>query len=98
MTGTLLASPPPWPSAGLLPASVESAVPTRVELHVTGDAATISWVSTPGQTYRVQFKNQLGDGAWQDLAVNILARGEITRFENSLDRQPRRFYRVVTQP
>jgi hypothetical protein len=52
-----------------------------------------SWNAVSGQTYRVQWKQQLGDSKWNDL-TNITASGNSASFSEPLE-QTQRFYRVA---
>jgi hypothetical protein len=61
-------------------------------------APTVTWLTTPGTSYQVQFKNNVNDPAWQDLSNNVsIVGGE----GYALDLAPsvaQRFYRVVAVP
>ena len=52
----------------------------------------------PGQTYRVQYKNQLDDADWLDLTGNFYAVDANSAVEDDLSSQSQRFYRVVLLP
>jgi Tol biopolymer transport system component len=55
----------------------------------------ISWPVLPGKTYRVQFKNDLNDSAWQNLAGGISVVGNQGYFNDFAPAADRRFYRIV---
>jgi hypothetical protein len=62
---------------------------------VAGQAPVITWPLAPGKSYRVQFKNDLMDPAWQDLNGNVVL---IDGTGHATDLAPaagRRFYRIV---
>jgi hypothetical protein len=52
-----------------------------------------SWNSIPNSTYKVQWKEQLSDPAWNDLA-NIVATNNAASFGEKFS-QAQRFYRVT---
>jgi len=52
-----------------------------------------SWNAVSGTSYRVQWKQQLGDSTWNDL-TNITASGNSASFSEPLE-QTQRFYRVA---
>jgi hypothetical protein len=56
--------------------------------------AVITWNSVANNYYRLQYKNNLLDANWTDLAPDILATGSVTSTTNVLGGAPRRFYRV----
>ena len=41
-----------------------------------GALISVTWPIAPGRTYRVQFKNSLGDPAWQDLNGSMIVIGD----------------------
>jgi predicted transcriptional regulator len=47
--------------------------PVIQSIYPTNGIATITWSSTAGQTYRVQYKNNLNDPSWTDLPANTLS-------------------------
>jgi Tol biopolymer transport system component len=55
----------------------------------------IRWPALPGKSYRVQFKNDLGDPLWQDLKGNVAIMGNTAYFTDPTVTTTRRFYRVV---
>jgi len=55
----------------------------------------LSWPVVPGKTYRVQFKQQLEDPAWQDLNGQISIIGERGYFNDAASGNTHRFYRIV---
>jgi predicted transcriptional regulator len=48
-------------------------VPVIQTINVINGIATITWNSTAGHTYRVQYKNNLTDSNWSDLPSNTLS-------------------------
>jgi hypothetical protein len=64
-----------------------------VSLPPTNGGFGFSWSAIPGRTYRVQWKLQLSDPAWNDVA-NVVAYSSSASFNEEL-RQAQRFYQVV---
>ena len=66
-----------------------------VFLPTTNGLPTLMWPAQPGTSYRIQFKDDLGDAVWQDLygSVSLVGdRGYATDLFPSLGS---RFYRIV---
>jgi hypothetical protein len=63
-------------------------------ITITNGVAVITWNSVANNYYRLQYKNNLLDANWTDLAPDILATGSVTSTTNVLGGAPRRFYRV----
>ena len=57
----------------------------------------ISWPAVPGKSYHVQFKNSLGDPAWQDLGASVSLVGAHAYLNDLAVPGTQRFYRVVAQ-
>jgi hypothetical protein len=57
--------------------------------------ATITWTAVAGQTYRLQFKDNLDNPKWQDAMPDILAAGPTATATNIIGGTPQRFYRVL---
>jgi hypothetical protein len=56
---------------------------------------SFNWSSQPGLTYRVQFKNNLGEGVWTQLEPAITAIDVTATFSTPVSPDSQRFYRVV---
>jgi hypothetical protein len=65
-------------------------------ISVSGNVVTITWTSIAGQTYRVQYKNNLDDPTWTDLAPDVTASGSTASTTDTTTSQ--RFYRVAALP
>jgi hypothetical protein len=48
-----------------------------------------------GKTYRVEYKNNLGDSAWSPLGGNRLASSATLTIDDNIGTQPQRFYHVL---
>jgi len=78
---------------------VKSFIVTVLELRIGGLALTtggvsLSWTTIPGQTYRVQFKNNLSDAAWTDSSGSVTTTNGVVTVTDPTILQ-RRFYRLV---
>ena len=65
---------------------------------VTNDTITLAWNAIPGQTYRVQFKNNLTDAGWSDLAdVTAVAdtASDVCGLADESGPVPQRFFRIL---
>lgn len=61
-----------------------------------GGGMTFAWTSLPGQTYSVQFKNNLAETGWTDLSGPVTATNTLTSWADTLTTGvPQRFYRIV---
>lgn len=56
---------------------------------------TVTWLTTPGRTYQVQFKNDLNDPAWQNLTNNVSIVGGQGYAIDPAPAGAQRFYRVI---
>jgi hypothetical protein len=63
-------------------------------IGVSNATVTITWASIPGTTYRVQFKNNLGDTSWSNLVPDVTATGT-TASQTDAVGTTRRFYRIM---
>jgi hypothetical protein len=61
-------------------------------------APAFTWLTTPGMSYQVQFKNNLTDPAWQDLTNNVSIIGGEGYAMDLAPEAAQRFYRVVASP
>jgi hypothetical protein len=65
-------------------------------ISVAGNVVTISWTAIANQTYRVQYKNNLDDATWTDLAPDVTASGSTASATDTTISQ--KFYRVAVLP
>ena len=56
---------------------------------------TFTWSAIVGQTYRVQYKDNLLDPVWNDLLPDVTASGPTASKSVLLSASPQRFYRIV---
>ena len=66
-----------------------------VFLPAAGGLPTLVWPAQPGTSYRVQFKDDLGDPVWQDLFGSISVVGDHAYASDLLPGNGKRFYRIV---
>ena len=64
---------------------------------ITGDV-TLRFECTPGQTYRLQYRDDLANGGWIDLSGNLVAQEITLSFNDAHPAGVQRFYRLVTGP
>ena len=83
------------PTAGR--ANTGTTAPIQVAvLSVTDTSVTLSWNTVAGRTYRVQYKSDLSEPSWTDLAGDIAADGTIaTKVDDSINGALQRYYRIV---
>ena len=55
----------------------------------------ITWPALPGTYYRVQFKDNLNDPAWQDFTGNVTIIGNSGHAYDLAAAGSKRFYRVI---
>jgi Tol biopolymer transport system component len=61
-----------------------------------GEGSTISWPALPGQTYRVQYKDDLDAAIWQDVNGTVTIVGNTGFLTDLAPSAGQRFYRVTT--
>jgi hypothetical protein len=75
---------------GLIPAPVLS----NPVVNVTGNSVTLTWNSSAGLVYRIQYKTALNDLTWQNLAGDVTATNTTAlKVDSGVTTQ--RFYRVL---
>lgn len=67
--------------------------PAIQSTSIVGADFVLDWSAIPGTKYRVQFKNNLEDANWTDLAPDVTASGSLGSFSDPLG-SARRFYRI----
>ncbi|MDQ6633052.1 MAG: hypothetical protein M3Y82_15070, partial [Verrucomicrobiota bacterium] len=60
-----------------------------------GEPVVISWPSTPGQSYQVQFKNNVEDSEWLQLPGNVVIINNTGSLQDLSPNAEHRIYRVV---
>jgi hypothetical protein len=72
--------------------------PTIISLKVTNALATITWTAVPTKVYRLQYKTNLTDVSWTEVATGVTATGITASTTNAVGGSPQRFYRVRLLP
>ena len=72
--------------------------PVPLAPHVAGSNLVLSWASFAGQSYQIQFKNDLSDPFWQPLGDLILGTGSPISVTNDLSAPTQRFFRLNIVP
>jgi hypothetical protein len=62
-----------------------------------GGGPWITWPTVAGKTYRVEFKNGLGDADWRPVSQNVSVVGSQAWLYDPSPGPGQRFYRVVGQ-
>jgi len=62
---------------------------------VPGQGVTINWPNRPGETYHVQYKNDLDAAAWQETGGTVILTGNQAQLTDPSPAGSPRFYRVV---
>jgi hypothetical protein len=69
-----------------------------LSVSASSNGVGLVWESTPGCSYRLQYKNSLADANWEDILPDILAVGPATAVTNTVIGGPSSFYRVMLVP
>jgi hypothetical protein len=65
-------------------------------VSLTDTSVTLSWNTVAGKTYRVQYKSDLSEPSWTELAGDIAAEATIaTKVDGSIHGVGQRYYRIV---
>ncbi|MEY2407543.1 MAG: large repetitive protein [Verrucomicrobiota bacterium] len=94
MVGQPPASPSPAPLS--LPGIPIDA--NAITLRVNDGLAILSWLSTPGAVYRVQYKDNLDGDDWSDLSDDTVAGDGTSSAQDFVGDKVQRFYRVLLKP
>ena len=83
------------PTAGR-PNTVTTPLIQMEVVSLTDTRVTLSWNTVAGRSYRVQYKSDLSEPSWTDLAGDIAADGTIaTIVDDSINGARQRYYRIV---
>jgi hypothetical protein len=69
--------------------------PKITSLYLSNDLAVITWTSSAGSGYRVQYVDNLTDTNWTDLSPDVIADGPTAVATDAKGLSPQRFYRVL---
>ncbi|HWX19069.1 MAG TPA: hypothetical protein VN578_04080, partial [Candidatus Binatia bacterium] len=62
---------------------------------LSNSVATITWNTSLGYTYRLQYKNDLTNGSWLDAPPDLQASGPTATATNDITGSSQRFYRIL---
>jgi regulation of enolase protein 1 (concanavalin A-like superfamily) len=96
-TGPLYFMSIPTPRAGNLIPS-QPVPPEITSITLSGSIVSFSFGTTPGQTYRVDYKNDLNEADWTPLGSSQVALGSSISVTDNISASPQRFYRAVLLP
>ena len=69
---------------------------SKPQINLTNNTVVLSWSASAGLTYRVQYKTNLTDAAWQTLGSDVPATNTTCFKSDALfGNAPQRFYRVM---
>ena len=74
------------------------AAPPRLALLYADGFARLTWETTPGAMYQVEFKDHLDAPAWTAMPDALFAWGDLVSFEDPTGGLTQRYYRVVRLP
>jgi hypothetical protein len=74
------------------------AVPKLSGVHLSGNQVIFNWPTIAGQTYQLQYRNNLAAGTWNSLGGAVIGTGNSVIVTNGLGASPQRFFRVVISP
>jgi hypothetical protein len=76
----------------------EPPVPVILSLAVSNGTALITWSTVLGESYRLQYKNDLSDPSWLDISPVAEADGDSLMRADDISGVSRRYYRVILLP
>ena len=72
--------------------------PPRLTFLYADGFARLTWETTPGARYQVEFKDHLDAPAWTAMPDALFAWGDLVSFEDPTGGLTQRYYRVVRLP
>jgi len=76
----------------------ETPQPVILSLQVTNGNAVITWSSVATKNYQLQYKTNLTDVTWTEVAPSITATGATTTTTNAVGATSQRFFRIRLMP
>ncbi len=73
-------------------------LPMIEAVSVTNDTVIMTWSAIAGQGYRLQYRTNVGDAIWNDLAPDVTATGPNATATDAPGAVSQRFYRVLVLP
>ncbi len=65
-------------------------------LQTVGTNLIVSWPSSAGQTYQLEYKDDLADPAWIPVGASVLGTGVTVTVTNGVGPSPERYFRLVS--
>jgi hypothetical protein len=65
-----------------------------LEVQTFGTNLVMSWLSAPGQTYQIEYENDLNATSWTPLGSPIIGNGDLLTVTNDVTASPQRYYRL----
>ena len=72
--------------------------PLPIGFQTTSTNVVLSWDSTSGATYQLQYKDNLGSGTWLPLGAPVPGTGATLSITNDFTQSSQRFYRLEILP
>jgi hypothetical protein len=66
-----------------------------ISFGVTNGVTSVTWSSVSGHTYRLQYRDSLANGNWNDVVPDVPASGNTTTATQATSGATQRFYRVL---
>jgi hypothetical protein len=85
---------PPLSDARTFTVVVASRPALRVTNGASAGSVTLTWNAIAGKTYRIQYKGNLNEIAWNDLGPGVTANGSTVTIEDTPGTN-QRFYRIA---
>jgi hypothetical protein len=67
-------------------------------IQLSNQVVVLNWNSIAGRSYRVEYKNHLGEPDWTALATNLPAPGSNLSLTDPVGTNIQRIYRIVLLP
>jgi hypothetical protein len=68
------------------------------DIHLVNSSVTLTWISQPGVTYRLQSKASLSDPAWTDVSGDVVATSGVSSKTFSVGSAVNGYLRVAALP
>src|SRR5581483_6828190 len=79
-------------------AAPQAPAQVQVTFQTTTTNLTLSWTSTAGTSYQVEYKDDLGAPTWTPLGNPVPGTGAVMSFTSDFSQSPVRFYRLEILP
>jgi uncharacterized repeat protein (TIGR03803 family) len=78
--------------------AIGEAVPAFRPVTLNGTTVNLTWSTSPGGVYQLQYKTNANSGTWSNLGSSIIAAGTTISTNDTATNGVRRFYRAVLMP